>query len=94
MGLITLDHVVILTRQQEGPRIEEIIRDPKGNLIKFYVCCGNSQPQQNEAQAYLYASGRWEPLYSIFVGLLPQKPEMALMQLQTAVGSIMEWGAV
>lgn len=80
----------VLVRQSDLHQIEEIIRDARGNVIKFYVC--GSLPQgTKEAKAYLHVNGRWELLYSIFESLLPSMVEMALMQLKMASTAILSY---
>jgi len=92
MSLIIKDDLVVIARQQGKNRIEEIFRDPHGNVVKFFVyIIGDTPNAYNEARAYIFTEGRWEPLYRILFEIIPSTPEAAMMTLQTAVAGILDW---
>ncbi len=97
MSLILKTDLRILLRQDYRDatvaRVQEVYRDPYGNVVRFNVV--RHPDPKNQATDCAFAenlvNGTWHNLVTMFHGNLPAETGAAMTWLMTAVGAILEW---
>jgi hypothetical protein len=100
-SLIITTDLNLLVRQDyhdaEIGQVQEVYRDPHGNIVRFTISLHAETKNQGSdfALAENFIEGRWHPLIKMFPRNLPTETGAAMTWLMASTGAILQWpGAI
>jgi len=97
MGFILTTNLHLLVRQDHHDavigQVQEVYRDPHGNVVRFTVVRHAEIKNQGTdfAIAENLVDGRWHPLIRMLHRNIPAETGAAMTWLMSAAGAILQW---